>query len=218
MNNKIKVHLADDHKVLIDGLAMLINTENDIEVVGRSVNGKEVIDWFNSNEADVLILDINMPILDGIEVLRTFNNRGFDQKTIILSALSNPEIVREMIKLGAKSFIEKGRAGDYIIEAIREVHSGKQYLSDDVKDSLLDLFVNDSKIDETIRRVVEEPLTDRELEILKLITQQLSSSEIADKLDVSAKTVETHRRSLYKKLKVKNVVGLAIYAVKNNIV
>ncbi len=219
MKDKIEVHIADDHKIVIDGVSALINTESDIEIVGYSLTGKNVIEWFKKNKADVLILDINMPELDGIGVLKTFKTRSFQQNTIILSGLSDPKIVQEMIALGAKGFIEKGSASEHIIKAIRAVANGEQYYSEEIKNSLFDLYVTGAKTDEAIKSsVVTEPLTDREIEVLKLITKEHSTSEIADKLDITIKTVETHRRSLYKKIKVKNVVGLAIYAVKNNIV
>ena len=218
MINKIKVHVADDHKILIDGVIALLNTEEHIEVVGYSLTGKEVVDWFKTNKADVLILDINMPELDGIGVLKIFQKRNIVQKTIILSGLSDPKLVQEMIVIGANGFIEKSSASDHIIKAVEAVYKGKEYYSDEIKSSLFELFVNETKGDETIKSVVEEPLTERETEVLKLITQELSTSEMAEKLDVSVKTIETHRRTLYKKLKVKNVVGLAMYAVKNNIV
>lgn len=218
MNDTIKVHVADDHKILIDGVITLLNTEERIKVEGYSLTGKQVLEWYEKDKADVLILDINMPELDGIEVLKVFQKRNIQQKTIILSGLSDPKIVQEMIALGALGFIEKSSASEHIIEAIKQVYTGKKYYSEEIKDSLFELYVNDVKTDETIKSVVDEPLTEREIEILKLITQEFNTPEIAKKLDLGVKTVETHRRNLYKKLKVKNVVGLAMYAVKNNIV
>lgn len=219
MREIIRVHIADDHEVVIEGVSALINTEERIEVEGYSLTGKQVVEWSKENEADVLILDINMPELDGIGVLKTFKNRNVQQKTIILSGLSDPKIVQEMITLGANGFIEKGSASEHIIQAIKAVYRGEQYYSDDIKNSLFDLYVNESKTDEAIKSsAVDEPLTEREIEVLKLIAREHSTSEIAKKLNVTAKTIETHRRNLYKKIKVKNVVGLAIYAVKNNIV
>lgn len=219
MKDKIKVHIADDHQVVIEGVTALINTDDRIQVEGCSLTGKAVLEWFQHNSADVLILDINMPGLDGIGVLKTFKNRNILQKTIILSGLSDPKIVQEMIALGAYGFIEKGSASEHILQAIKTVHRGEHYYSDDIKDSLFDLYIHESKTDEAIKSsTVDESLTDREIEVLKLITQELSTAEIADKLNITVKTIETHRRNLYKKIKVKNVVGLAIYAVKNNIV
>ncbi|CAL2103639.1 LuxR family transcriptional regulator [Tenacibaculum sp. 190130A14a] len=215
--SKIQVHIADDHKILIEGVIALLNTENDIQVRDFSLTGKEVVQWFSNNKADVLILDINMPEMDGIDVLRTFKQRGVKVKTIILSSLTDPKLVQEMIALGANGFLDKSCAYEHIIDAVKAVHKGLQYFSDDIKTSLFNLYVTESKEEEEASEV-DEYLTDREVEVLKLIAKEKNSSEIAESLNISLKTVETYRRNLYKKLQVKNVVGLAMYAVKNNIV
>lgn len=217
MSYKIKVHIADDHKILIEGVIALINIEDDIEVEGFSLTGREVINWSNKNTADILILDINMPEMDGIDVLKTFQQRDTKIKTIILSSLSDPKLVQEMIVLGANGFLEKSSASEHIVDAIRAVNKGLQYFNEDIKSKLFNLYVTGSK-NKIKREESHKDLTERELEVLTLIAQEKSSSEIADKLRISVKTVETYRRSLYKKLKVKNVVGLAMYAVRNNIV
>ncbi|RKF02771.1 LuxR family two component transcriptional regulator [Tenacibaculum lutimaris] len=217
MNYKIKVHIADDHKILIDGVIALLNTEDDIEVEGFSLTGRQVVNWSSNNTADVLVLDINMPEMDGIEVLKTFKKRNTKVKTIILSSLSDPKLVQEMIALGANGFVDKSRANEQIIDAIKVVHNGIQYISEDIKVKLLDLYATDAKeIEEP--KFIQEDLTEREIAVLKLIAEEKSSYEIAEKLNVSLKTVETYRSNLYKKLKVKNVVGLAMYAVRNKIV
>lgn len=215
--SKIKVHIADDHKILIEGVIALLNTEDDFEILNYSLTGKEVINWFSKNKADVLVLDINMPEMDGIEVLQTFKKRGIEVKTIILSSLTEPKLVQEMIALGANGFLDKTSASDHIIEAIRAVHKGAQYFSDDIKNNLFNLYVNETK-EEQPEEEFDGYLTEREIAVLKLIALEKNSSEIAEQLNISIKTVETYRRKLYKKLQVKNVVGLAMYAVKNNIV
>ncbi|WP_435264022.1 response regulator [Tenacibaculum sp. nBUS_03] len=217
MSYKIKVHIADDHKILIEGVIALINIEDDIEVEGFSLTGREVINWSKQNTADILILDINMPEMDGIDVLKTFQQRDTKIKTIILSSLSDPKLVQEMIVLGANGFLEKSSASEHIVDAIRAVNKGLQYFNEDIKSKLFNLYVTGSK-NKIKREESHKSLTERELEVLTLIAKEKSSSEIADKLRISVKTVETYRRSLYKKLKVKNVVGLAMYAVRNNIV
>ncbi len=218
MSNIIKVHVADDHKILVDGIEALLNTEESIELEGFSLTGKELIDWFEPGKADVIILDINMPEIDGIEVLKIFQNRSIDQKIIVLSGMSEPKLIQEVLALGASGFVEKSSASEHIVQAIKAVSQGEKYYSDEIRDKLFELYINDKKADNTIRNSIAEPLTDREIEVLKLITKELSSSEIAKKLSINLKTVESHRRSLYKKIKVKNVVGLIMYAVKNNIV
>ncbi|MCG8896917.1 response regulator transcription factor [Tenacibaculum finnmarkense] len=216
MDQKIKVHIADDHKILIDGVIALLNTEDNFEIEGYSLTGKQVVNWSTKNNADVLILDINMPEMDGIEVLKAFKKRNIEIKTIILSGLSDAKLVQQMVLLGANGVIDKSCASEHIIDAIKNVHNGAQYFSDTIKTNLLELYVSEAKIEEN--RLNKEELTEREIEVLKQIALEKNSTEIAVHLSVSVKSIETYRKSLYRKLKVKNVVGLAMYAVRNNII
>lgn len=217
--NSIKVHIADDHQILIDGIIAVLKNEDDIEVVGHSLNGKQVLEWFENNEADILVLDINMPEIDGIEVLRKFQEIGKEQATVILSSYDDIKLVKEVLKIGADGFLAKKCAGESIAEAIRTVFEGDQYFSKSVQKDMLSSLSGKKKKNQIHQDgVFISSLTDRELEVLKLISYELSSREIADKLFISTSTVDTYRKSLLKKLKVKNSIGLAMYAVKNNIV
>lgn len=219
MKEKIHVHVADDHKILIEGIIAVINTDKDIEVEGYSLTGKEVIDWAKDNTADILILDINMPHYDGIEVLKFFKLKGIKIKTIILSSYDDVKLVEEMLTLGASGFLSKDSAGEHIINAIKSVHEGEQYFSDAIKTNLLKLYTGMKvKAGERPESTIAHSLTDREIEVLKLIAQEYSSPEIADLLNISQSTVDTYRKSLLKKTNVKNAVGLAMYAVKNKII
>jgi DNA-binding NarL/FixJ family response regulator len=221
MNKKIYVHVADDHKILIEGIIAVINTDKDIGIRDYSLTGKEVIDWFDKkgNKVDVLILDITMPILDGFEVLKHFNKVGIKQNVIILSSYDDIKIVQEMLRLGCKGYITKNNAGEHIIGAIKAVANGEQYFSNDIQKILLKSFAGQQvPVGAAPSNFLKETLTGRELDVLKLITKQFNSPEIADKLNLGISTVETHRKNLLRKLKVKNSVGLAMYAVKNNIV
>ena len=219
MNEKIKVHIADDHKILIEGIVAVINTESDIQVEGFSLTGKAVIDWAEDHYADILILDINMPIYDGIEVLKFFKIKKINLKVIILSSYDDVKLVQEMINLGASGFLSKDSAGQHIVEAIRTVHAGEQYFSDTVKNNLLKLYTGKNvKLGQRPQSTIVNSLTDRETEVLKLISQEYSSPEIAQILNISQSTVDTYRKSLLKKTNVKNAVGLAMYAVKNKII
>ncbi|SDS30171.1 two component transcriptional regulator, LuxR family [Polaribacter sp. KT25b] len=221
MKKKIYVHVADDHKILIEGIIAVINTDKDIEIKDYSLTGKEVTDWFDKkgNIADVLILDITMPILDGFEVLRHFNKKGIAQKVIILSSYDDIKIVQEMLSLGCKGYITKNNAGEHIVNAIKAVARGEQYFSDDIQKILLKSFSGHHvPAGEAPVKKIIEALTEREIDVLKLITKEYSSPEIAEKLNLALSTVETYRKNLLRKLKVKNAVGLAMYAVKNKIV
>lgn len=219
MKEKTQVHIADDHKILIEGIIAVINTESDIEIEGYSLTGKEVIDWAEDHYADILILDINMPEYDGIEVLKFFKIKKINLKVIILSSYDDVKLVQEMINLGASGFLSKDSAGQHIVEAIRTVHAGEQYFSDTIKNNLLKLFTGKNvKLGQRPQSTIVNSLTDRETEVLKLISQEYSSPEIAQILNISQSTVDTYRKSLLKKTNVKNAVGLAMYAVKNKII
>ena len=219
MKEKTQVHIADDHKILIEGIVAVINTEDDIEIEGYSLNGKEVIDWAEDHYADILILDINMPEYDGIEVLKFFKIKKINLKVIILSSYDDVKLVQEMINLGASGFLSKDSAGQLIVEAIWTVHAGEQYFSDTIKNNLLKLFTGKNvKLGQRPQSTIVNSLTDRETEVLKLISQEYSSPEIAQILNISQSTVDTYRKSLLKKTNVKNAVGLAMYAVKNKII
>ncbi|MDT7832273.1 response regulator transcription factor [Flavobacteriaceae bacterium S356] len=219
MKEKIYVHVADDHKILIEGIIAVINTDKDIEIEGYSLTGKEVIDWSKEKTADILILDINMPIFDGIDVLKFFQSNKTDQKVIILSSYDDVNLVKQMLNLGAKGFLSKNSAGEHIVKAIKAVAAGEQYFSDDIQNNLFKLYTGQKVAEgERPESTIAHSLTERELEVLKLIAKENSTSEISGILNISTNTVETYRKSLLKKTKVKNAVGLAMYAVKNNII
>lgn len=219
MDKKIRVHVADDHKILIEGIIAVINTEEGIEVEGYSLTGEEVLNWARENSADILILDINMPVFDGITVLRKFREENIKLKIIILSSYDDTKFVQEVLELGASGFINKGSAGEHILKAIKNVHEGKQYFSDEIRDNLLKAFTGgDVEEGDKPESAITLSLTDREIEVLKLIVKEHSTIEIADILNISVNTVETYRKSLLKKTKVKNAVGLAVFAVNNNII
>ncbi|TMM32078.1 response regulator transcription factor [Polaribacter aestuariivivens] len=221
MKDKISVHVADDHKILIEGLIAVIKTEENLEVSGYSLTGKQVIDWFETkgNHADILILDITMPELDGFEVLKHFQRKRSNQKVIMLSSYDDIKIVDETIKLGAYGYISKGNAGEHIVKAIKRVASGRLYYSDDIQSLLLKRMTGAKiPVGDAPEDFLFEKLSDREKEVLRLVTLEYSTSEIADSLSVSHHTVETYRRKMLKKLNVKSSVGLAMYAVKFKVV
>jgi len=221
MKEKIYVHVADDHKILIEGIIAVINTDKEIEIKGYSLTGQEVIDWFSKkeNSADVLVLDITMPVLDGFQVLKHFKKKRIDQKVIILSSYDDVKIVQETLNLGCKGYISKNNAGEHIVNAIKAVAKGEQYFSSDIQSILLKSISGQMVPQgEMPDKFLLDSLTERELDVLKLITKEYSTIEMADLMNLSVNTIETYRKSLLKKLNVKNAVGLAMYAVKNNIV
>jgi DNA-binding NarL/FixJ family response regulator len=218
MTQKIKIHLADDHQVLIDGLTNLLRTVTDFEVVGNSLDGTTIYNDVINNEVDILLLDISMPKKDGIEVLKEFNQKGFPCKVIILSSYDDLKIIKEVMKLGAKGYLTKKSAGENIIQAIRTVNLGEEYFDDYVREKIFSSFTqNNPKLNKSSFSE-NQTLSARELEIITLISLEYSGKEISEQLFISLNTVETHRKNIMKKLKTKNVIGLVKYALKNNLI
>lgn len=219
MNTKIKIHLADDHQVLIDGLLAVLNNQPNYEVVGYSLNGENLVERIARNDAHILIMDINMPEKDGIQVLRELNEKGFTCKVIILSSYDDPKLIQEVIKLGASGYLTKQCAGDHILDAINTVVLGQQYFSDVVKEKIFQLLTikNTSSSEQSAEEIIAS-ITDRELEILNYICEEMSGKEISEQLKISPNTVETHRKNLMKKINVKTTVGLVMFATKHHLV
>ena len=216
MTPKIKIHLADDHQVLIDGLSNLLQTVSKFEVAGTSIDGTTVYDDVSKDKADILILDISMPKKDGIETLKEFNKKQLPCKVIILSSYDDLKIIKEVMKLGAKGYLTKNCAGDNIIEAVEAVYQGQDYFCDAVRKKIFNTFRDNPKLNSNI--MIENPiLSPREIEIITLIASEYSGKEISEKLFISSHTVETHRKNIMKKLHIKSTVGLAKYAFKNNL-
>ena len=218
MDTKIKIHLADDHQVLIDGLLAVLRTNPIFEVVGFSLNGDGLVERVAQNDAHILVMDINMPEKDGIQVLREFNEKGFTCKVIVLSSYDDPKLIKEVIKLGASGYLTKQSAGESILDAIMTVAQGSQYFSANIKDKIFDIFTENNNR-ETLRiEDVISNITTRELEILGYICEEKSGKDIGELLNISPNTVETHRKNLMKKLKVKSSVGLVLFATKHNLI
>ena len=216
-DNTIKVHIADDHQTLIDGVTAVLNLEKDIDVIGHSLNGHEVLEWFREHSADVLILDINMPLVDGLDVLRGLNKFEDTPQVVILSSYDDIKLVKEVLKLGALGFIPKKSAGEHIVNAIRNVAKNYQYFSDEIKDRMMKSLMGKPLPKANPEAALIRSLTPREFQVLKLIAQQYTTREMAKELSITESTVESHRKNLIGKVRVKNSVGLAIFAMKNDI-
>ena len=218
MNQKTKVYLADDHQMLIEGMKAVIKTSPNFEVVGFSQNGVNLIEQVVNASAEILVMDINMPDKDGIEVLKESSKSKLPFKVIILSSYDDLKLVQEVMKLGASGYLTKQCVGESIIEALHEVKNGEEYFCKTMREKIFESFShnNNGNVYDGINSIIN--LTERELVILKLIALEYSGKEISEKLFISTNTVETHRKNLLKKLKVKGTIGIVKYAIKNNIV
>ena len=218
MLQKTRIHLADDHQILIDGIRTLLNTVTDFEVVGHSLNGSTIFQEVTENKSDILILDINMPEKDGIEVIKEFSAKGFPCKVLILSSYDDLRIIKEVMKLGCSGYLTKKCAGENIVEAIHAVSRGEEYFCNAVREKIFNIVTKDNSKLIKNNRVVHTILTDRELEIITLIALEYSGKEISDQLFISMNTVETHRKNIMKKLGAKNSISLVKYALKNKLI
>ena len=210
---KIKIHLIDDHQIVIDGLLAVLKLEDDFEVVGFSLNGENVHDRLTKNNADVLIMDINMPDIDGIYVLKDFQKKGIPCKIIVLSSYDDIKLIKEVLNLGVNGYLSKKCAGENIADAIRKVYNDDKYFCDSIKDKMLNDFSETNSSEEP-----KAHITKRELEILQLVVKEFTTKEISEQLTISINTIDTHRKNIMKKLKVKNTIGLVKYAIRNDLV
>jgi DNA-binding NarL/FixJ family response regulator len=218
MNDKIRIHLADDHQVLIDGMRTLLNTVSNFEVVGFSLDGSTIYDEVSNNETDILILDISMPNKDGIEVIKEFAKKGYPCKVIILSSYDDLKIIQEVMKLGVSGYLTKQCAGENIVEAIHAVANGEDYFCTAVREKIFNSATKDNTKLNKEKVIIDSILTEREIEILTLIALENSGKEISEKLFISTNTVETHRKNIMKKLKAKGTIALVKYAIKHKLI
>lgn len=218
MLNKIRIHLADDHQILIDGIKTILHTNPRFEVVGFSINGTNLYDEVIENKSDILILDINMPEKDGIEVIKEFAEKGFPCKIIILSSHDDLRIIKEVMKLGSSGYLTKKCAGENIVEAIQAVYNGEEYFCKSVRKKIFNTATKNNPNLNKPDLKGNLALTDRELEIITLISLEFSGKEISDQLFISVNTVETHRKNIMKKLDAKNSISLVKYAIKHQLI
>ena len=208
----IRVLIADDHAVMRDGLRSILERENGIEVVATASNGRETVLEARRLNPDIVLMDIVMPELSGIEAAAQIRDHCESTRVIMLSMHSTVEHIFRALQAGAWGYVLKGSAGSEVVEAVRAVHAGRRYLTRKVSDVVVDGYVREHRSSSPL-----ESLSPREREVMLLVVEGRSSSEIADALHLSPKTVETHRSRLMEKLGVENVVGLVKFAIQHGL-
>lgn len=208
----INVVLADDHVLVRDGIKALLEDQDGIAVIDEASNGKEALEVISRNKPHVLIVDIRMPEMNGIEVVREMSKSYQDVKTLVLSMHDSEEYVVQAIQAGADGYLLKGASKDEFIKALNKVASGGKYFTGDVTAIIMNNFVNGNtnKVVTPNQTTNEDPfkLTKREKQILSLVLQLKNNKDIADELQISKRTAEVHRFNLMKKLDVKNLMEL----------
>lgn len=213
----IQIAIVDDHEIVRDGIKILLEDEPGFDIISEAQTGKEAIKLCESNgqDIDLIIMDITMPEMDGIEATKIIKEKFSDIKVLALTMLSEDQHIRKMIKAGASGYILKSSGKQELIKAIKTIMDGQHYFSNDATQAILQKLVSPE-----VNRVKEEDdvhITERELEVLELIVNEYTNQEIADKLFVSVRTVDAHRRNLLQKTGAKNTAGLVKYALKNDL-
>lgn len=212
---KIRVLVVDDHTIVRDGICTLLALAGDIEVVGEAANGSEAIKMVRELKPDVVLMDISMPIMDGLEATRRICKEFPRTKVLILTQYDDKEYVFPVIEAGASGFISKVAASSELAPGIRAVYGGDSYLSPPVAKLLVEGY---QRGDGRINHDPYEQLTDRERDVLKLVAEGHTTREIADMLVVTPKTVEGHRTNLMAKLGIHNRIELVKYALRKGII
>lgn len=207
----ITVFVADDHAIVRDGLVNLLAAQPDLEIVGTAANGREALAQVLRLKPQVVILDISMPELDGIESTRQILDESPDAAVVILSMHSSAQHVFHALEAGARGYLLKESAGREIVDAVRMVHTGRRYLSPKVAEIVAHGLSNRSNVSPL------DSLSKREREILKLVADGLSSAEIGEKLNLSPKTVDTYRSRLMQKLHLADLAALIKFAIQNGL-
>lgn len=210
----IKVFIVDDHKMVIEGLKLLLQHAQDISVAGHALNGEEALTMIDTYQPDIVLMDVNMPGLNGIETTKQLMVKHPNSKIIAISMHKESSLIKLMLSNGAKGYVLKNAGQDELIEAIKTVYSGKMYLDSTVNDIVINSVASNSKshVSDSFPK-----LSRREKEILRLIIDEYTTQEIADKLCISFGTVETHRRNMLIKTGARNTVGLVKLALDYNL-
>ena len=208
----IRILIADDHGVVAEGLKHLVEAQQDMEVVATVGDGREAIRVAKETEPDVVLMDLSMPELNGADATRAVLEHDPKCRVIVLSMYAEREYVRRALKAGAAGYVVKRSAAKEVVDAIRAVHAGQRYLSPRVADVVIDDYAGDGKGD------LLEKLSAREREVLQLLAEGRTGAEIATRLALSQKTVETYRARLVEKLGIRDVAGLVKFAIQRGLV
>jgi len=205
--NPIKIIIADDHAIFREGLVALLTNEEDIDLVGEAQNGFEVLDLVVNNKVDIILMDVEMPLKNGLETARELRKTHPEIKILVLTMHKSPAFVKQLLKAGASGYILKETGKEELLNALNTIAKGGQYHSAAVTRSVMESLHKKNR--------TTSHLSKRELQIIQLISNELTTNEIAKELHLSSMTVETHRKNIFLKLGVRNIAGLVKLAFKN---
>ncbi|RYG06263.1 MAG: response regulator transcription factor [Chitinophagaceae bacterium] len=211
----IRIVMADDHEIFRDGFRLMISRQEDIQLVGEAGDGKELVELVATLKPDVVVTDIKMPRMDGIEAAKTILQNHPDIGVIGLSMFDEEDLIIDMLEAGAKGYLLKNADKHEVAEAIRTVYQEEPYYCKHTSARLAQMIAKSKFNPYKKNKKIE--FSEREIEIIRLICQELTNKEIADQLFLSIRTVEGYRLKIQEKMNVKNSIGLVIYAIRNNL-
>lgn len=214
--SSIRIVLADDHAILREGLSLLLKSQPDMDVVAEACDGVKALDAVRSHHPDLLLIDIAMPKMNGLDTTRQITKNFPETKVIVLSRYEKEAYVHQALDAGAQGYVVKGAPSTELLEAIRSVVVGKYYLSSEVQASVIEAFVQ-SKRDQPQEKEALDQLSDREKQVFHLLIEGNSSNQIGDILCISPKTVDKHRANIAKKIGTENPIKMVQYAVRTGI-
>ena len=212
----IRIIIADDHKIIRDGIKALLRDIKEFHIAGEAENGLKTIDQIDLLKPDVILMDISMPGMSGIECTLKIKSTHPEIKILVLSMSKEEEHIRKMLEAGASGYILKNTGKEELIKAIKAVSEGNYYFSNDVTESLMKEILFPSQVD--IDKTTKVELTERETEILSLISMEYTNSEIAEKLFLSVRTIDAHRRNILGKTGCRNTAGLVRFGIENGLI
>lgn len=202
---RIKIYLVDDHRMMLDMWNSLLGNDNRFSVVGISTNGTQALEEIKIKLPNIVLVDISMPGISGIELTRTIREKFPLTQVLAVSMHTNVLTIKQILAAGASGYMSKTSTFDEMVQAILAVYNGKHYIAEDIKNLIAEQMLGESE-NNAVSRI--NSLTKRELEIISMIKEGLSSHDIAEKLFISQRTVEVHRYNIFKKLNVSNVVSM----------
>lgn len=216
-NAIMNILIADDHAMFADGIVSILNEEEDMQVIGNCLEGPAVLKKLESESVDLLLLDINLPGMNGIEVCKRVNSKYPNTKILAISMFNEESYVSEILNHGASGYILKNTGREELLNAIRSVMGGKTYFSEEVTETMMKSLMKNRKASKNSTNFIPK-ISRREKEVLELIVQEFTTQEIADQLFISLKTVESHRSNLLAKLNARNTAGLVRIAINNKLI
>ncbi|MES2520935.1 MAG: response regulator transcription factor [Bacteroidota bacterium] len=209
-----KVIVVEDHQILLESISLLISTIPEIELVGKASNGQKAMQILEKESVDIIVSDVMMPVMNGVELVWKVKQQYPKIKILMLTVSEDAQTIKDALQAGADGFIFKSAEKEELEEAISSLINNKKYFSDK---AILSLAEAQNEVYISEKEALKSILTDREIQILKLISQELSGIQIAEKLFISPTTVESHRKNLFQKIGVNTSVGLVKYALKHGI-